>query len=339
MRYNEDREKSAEIMRQALPLMSKQTAGFHPVSYTIWYEYVADINAALRRDIDARLATGALLADADVDRLFEKHIAQREADFVDTIETSVQRVLQEVRESTVVLDTRAANYNQSLEHCQSSMATSVDESTLRKVVTQLLLETKYMQASAEELRLRLDASQQEIAGLREQLEQTRSLALRDSLTGLHNRRAFEQALRETIASEELVRSGFVLLLADIDNFKRINDTYGHVLGDKVICAVAQAITLNIKGGDLASRYGGEEFAILLRGTSVRDGANLAEKIRGAVAAGKIQRPGHTQALDRVTISMGVTQGVPGESFEALIARVDGALYASKQGGRDRISIS
>lgn len=84
MRYHENREQSAEILRQALPLMSKHTAGFHPVSYTVWYEYLAGINSPLRSALDARLGEGKPLADKDSARLFDKYIAARDADLADT---------------------------------------------------------------------------------------------------------------------------------------------------------------------------------------------------------------------------------------------------------------
>lgn len=339
MRYHENREQSAEILRQALPLMSKQTAGFHPVSYALWYEYLAGINSTLHSALDACLGEGKPLTDKDSARLFDTYIAARDADLADTVESSMQRVLQQVQGSTVILDTRAAAYSESLEHCAAHIGTTSDESALRNVVAGLLRETSCMRQSADDLRQQLDSSQQEMTSLRGQLEQAKGLALRDSLTGLHNRRAFEQTLKEAVASGSAFKVGCVLLLADIDHFKRINDTYGHVLGDKVIRAVAQAITLNTKGSDLAARYGGEEFAVFLPETSVHDGAMLADKIRAAVARCKIHYPSQAKVIDGVTISIGITQALPGESLEALVERADGALYKSKQNGRNQVTVA
>jgi diguanylate cyclase len=127
-----------------------------------------------------------------------------------------------------------------------------------------------------------------------------------------------------------------LLMVDIDNFKRVNDTYGHVFGDKVIRYVAQRISLSIKGRDVAARYGGEEFAILLPETTVQGALVLAEQIRASVARGKIHRGGATEQIAGVTVSIGVAESLPADSVEDLTRRADEALYRSKEAGRNRV---
>jgi diguanylate cyclase len=127
-----------------------------------------------------------------------------------------------------------------------------------------------------------------------------------------------------------------MLMGDIDHFKRINDTYGHMFGDQVIKGVAQIIHATVKGGDLAARFGGEEFAVFLPDTSLEDAVALAEKIRSSVGRMRIKRSGTQEFIDQITISLGAAGGRIGEGLEALIERADKSLYRAKQTGRNRV---
>lgn len=213
----------------------------------------------------------------------------------------------------------------------------IDAPTLAELINALVGETTQMRTSAQSLHEEMGASTAEVGRLREQLEKAQGEALVDPLTELHNRRAFEQAMVRVPGSAAEDRSPCSLLMADIDHFKRINDTYGHVFGDKVIRYVAQRISLSIKGRDVAARYGGEEFAMLLPETTVQGAMVLAEQIRMTVARGKIHRAGQAEPIGGVTISIGVAESVPGDTIEGLIQRADEALYKSKEGGRNQVT--
>jgi diguanylate cyclase len=157
------------------------------------------------------------------------------------------------------------------------------------------------------------------------------------LTGLLNRKGFSQALdSETVRVSE--SRNLSLLMIDIDHFKKVNDTYGHLLGDKVIRFVGMTVKDRIKGKDLAACYGGEELAVLLPETSLAGARSVAEEIRRAMATARIQRLDNGQAIGAITVSLGVAQYRPGETHEALIARADAALYRSKESGRNRVSV-
>jgi len=134
-------------------------------------------------------------------------------------------------------------------------------------------------------------------------------------------------------------AGAALVLADIDHFKTVNDTHGHLIGDKVIRAVAHVLSTNIKGRDIAVRIGGEEFALLLPETSLSGAASLAEKLRELVAQGRIRRNDGEEQVGHVTLSLGVAAAEDGDSLEALIERTDAALYAAKRGGRNRVTVA
>ncbi|MFN3883465.1 MAG: GGDEF domain-containing protein [Rhodocyclaceae bacterium] len=161
----------------------------------------------------------------------------------------------------------------------------------------------------------------------------------DGLTGLTNRRGFDAKLAACLdeASDEVI--GPSLLMIDIDHFKRINDSYGHLFGDKVIRSIATILRDNVKGRDVAARYGGEEFVVLLRDTPLAGAETLAEKIRRLVERSRIKRIGSDEVLSTLTVSLGIACRLPGESGEALIARADAALYRSKQNGRNRVTVA
>ena len=130
---------------------------------------------------------------------------------------------------------------------------------------------------------------------------------------------------------------FALVLLDIDHFKKVNDNYGHLLGDKVIRFVGSIMKNCVKGKDMVSRYGGEEFAILLPDTGHEGALVVAENIRASIEAGKLVRSDTRKPIGTITASLGVAQYQAGESNEEFIARADEALYYAKGNGRNQVT--
>lgn len=128
-----------------------------------------------------------------------------------------------------------------------------------------------------------------------------------------------------------------LIVADIDHFKRFNDTHGHLVGDKILRTVASTIKDSIKGRDLVARIGGEEFAILLPNTPAEGGAILAESIRQIFDKMDLKKKNSGEPISPLTVSFGVTDYKKGESSEAFFHRADQALYRSKAKGRNRVT--
>ena len=335
MRYADGREKSAEFLRLAIPLMTQQAAALHPISYAVWYEYVSGVNRSLRDAIDDLRTRECVLDEETTRSLFRSHVADYDEEAAHKVTQDVQQVLDDMADSAKAAGQQASLFGSSLESWQQDMVSRGDDLGLER----LLDDTRQMGTAIGLLKARLDESQDEVARLKVEVARAREDALSDQLTGLANRRGFDLALASCIAAKIPDTAGPSLLIADIDHFKRINDSYGHLFGDKVIRAVATVLKDNVKGRDIAARCGGEEFAILLPETSIDGARVVAEKIRATIAACRIKRLDDNSTINNVTVSLGVSCYQGGEAIGEFVARADSALYASKSGGRNRVTLA
>ncbi len=163
-----------------------------------------------------------------------------------------------------------------------------------------------------------------------------SAALKDPLTGLYNRRHFDERLATACAASQRHGEVFSLALADIDNFKLVNDTYGHAVGDVALRKVAEELHGGARREDEVFRYGGEEFALLMRNTSQNGAAEVAERMRRAVEQADIQTE---TAVLKITLSLGVSEFAPGDDMNSLFSRADKALYEAKRGTKNCVVIA
>ncbi|ONM44680.1 diguanylate cyclase [Halopseudomonas pachastrellae] len=163
------------------------------------------------------------------------------------------------------------------------------------------------------------------------------LALRDGLTGLLNRRYWESCLEREFARHQRYDNPVSLVIFDIDHFKRVNDTYGHQTGDEVIRETARITSQLVRETDFAGRYGGEEFVVLLPGTTLDGAAQFAERLRSTIERQQLDYQGSPLTF---TISLGVaTLADDMAGYQALLERADKALYQSKEGGRNQVTVS
>jgi diguanylate cyclase len=338
MRYRDSVERSAEHVRLALPLMARQEAAMHPISFSVWYEHVAGMNAALSAELDRALATGTALSEDATHALYRRHIAGLDEQSAQQVTAGFQRVLSEISASAAQAGSQASRFGNALEEWSEVLAARPGPGFGGETAG-MLADTHQMRSAITTLNDRLDKSQVEIERLQEEVIRARDDALSDGLTGLANRRRFDLALSTCLAEAAKQISGPSLLLADIDHFKQINDSYGHLFGDKVIRAIAQILKDNVKGKDLAARYGGEEFVILLPDTPLAGARVVAENIRSTIAGCRILRGGSNEFIDAISISIGVAHYCGGESPSDFVGRADGALYAAKAQGRNRVTVA
>lgn len=180
---------------------------------------------------------------------------------------------------------------------------------------------------------RVATMEQEAVGFRAHLEEQRQKALIDTLTGLPNRAAWNERLDQEIDQLQKSRSSLLLGILDLDHFKRINDGYGHLAGDKVLKIVATQLKKRLRAADFMARFGGEEFVVLLPHTQMADGLALLERLRQTVEECPFHFKGEPVTI---TVSMGITTFRPGERSDLVLKRADQALYRAKDLGRNRI---
>ena len=176
--------------------------------------------------------------------------------------------------------------------------------------------------------------------------QMERLSRTDHLTGLSNRRSLYGSIEALMAEAAQAADApgpaddppatpprtFSLALLDIDHFKSVNDSFGHATGDAVLCGVAEVLESFLRRRDLAGRWGGEEFVLVLPGVTLGTAVRIAERLRQGIGAARLL-PGRS-----VTASFGVTAWQPGDTLEALIGRADAAMYRAKHGGRNRVEV-
>jgi len=329
---------SADLLRRALPLMSKHAAGYAPHSYALWYEYVRGGNEALRDELDTLLKGGERLSRILTFELHQKHLADRSEDTVRKTGAGLLELMHSVRDSVQAATSDASQFDALLTAFGDELTDAEPGERLREQVDSMRGGVDRMGRSLSTLNDRLEASNREIQQLHAELKRARDEASIDPLTGCVNRRGFDVELLRL--SVEATRLGLPLsiVIFDIDHFKKINDSYGHPFGDQVIRAVGQALTALTQRKDVAARYGGEEFALLMPDTPARNAFDAAERIRNAIARGYIKRGATDSTIGNITISAGVAQFVPNEDPCAMVERADRALYASKQAGRNRVTI-
>jgi diguanylate cyclase len=383
-------ERSTELLRLALPWMSRQRAALHPVSYAVWFDYVAQTNPPLRAAIDEHLAREGTLDEFATHALFKRHVAEVDPETAQQVVDHMQRVLGGIGEAAGAARAHAVRYSASLAQLAGALARGdtargIDDSgvarngpaprQLADVVAEVIADTGTMRSQIGALQQRLADSRREIDRLRDEVRRAREESLRDSLTGLSNRRAFDQALAACLggaavppamplpaagmrgagAASEAVpassagqpspaaptppavpgASGPWLLMSDVDHFARINDAYGPAFAEQVLQAVAEAMRPLAPAGATLARLGGEAFALLVPELDAAGALALAQRVRAQIGSARIRRPQQGEA-ERVTLSVGLASGRVGEAPQALVDRAVAALQQARDGGRDRV---
>lgn len=336
MRYKESRDQTAELLRMIVPQMARHAAGFHPMNYAVWYEYYAGLNPSLNAALDEYLASRNTLSDADIVALYEKHIAPRDAETNAHVSAEIARLVEQVDGATTAAGREVQTYGEELGVYHRQLRDGMGPEQLDQVVQSLIIDTSRVRTNTEQFHEQLRKNAQEVEQLRAELAVAQGMACRDPLTGLLNRRGFDQQLQRDWPPAS---GGSCLMIIDIDQFKAINDAHGHMLGDKVIVAVARALHTCAGPRGPTARIGGEEFSALLLQTDGDAALGVAEQVRTAVERGRIRRTEGSESIGGVTVSIGIACALDGEQFESLMLRADRALYQSKSGGRNRITLA
>jgi diguanylate cyclase len=334
---SEEYQRSLAFAEIALGQIKALRLPAYPRNYEVWYAYATGYNPSLNQSINETLSRNGTLTAADIDQIYESYLSP--VRLTDRLDNVGNRIVDEIEQVMAMIDAAvgsATQYTESLASATHDLGSAKDRDGLRSIVESLVRATRDMEENNSKLENSLKASKQEINQLQVNLEAVRNESLTDPLTSLANRKYFDSALDKFMAQSRASGEPLALLLTDIDHFKAFNDSFGHLTGDQVLRLVAVAVKQNVKGQDIASRYGGEEFAIILPNTPQRAALTVAEHVRRAVMTKELMKRSTGEHLGRVTISVGVATLRSDDTAQALIERADNCLYAAKRCGRNRV---
>ncbi len=328
-----DYDYAESVARKAMQCMAERGVPATPDNFSVWFTYSMGVPSDLQHAIDV-LIDNRQSFDAAVNRdLFTTYVAKSDSSAASLASRQLHSVMEAAHEflATAIAD------NHSQMRAINEVAGQTQAGADPKVLVQQLMNELARAADrATKLEAGFSEKTRELDAIRESLTKSEERAKTDTLTGLPNRRAFDEfSRRAQIAAMEKGEPLSVLML-DIDFFKTFNDNYGHGVGDQVLRLIAQVLRDKVRDGDLPARYGGEELIAVLPAADLDAATVVAERVRRAIADCRITRRSTGEHLPTVTVSIGVAQFRLGEALTDLIERCDRALYLAKDTGRNRV---
>lgn len=334
--YTDAFQQASEHLRRTLPLINRYQTPVNPVNYAVWYEYVSGNNQALINAIDTRLSKGEEITAELTQYLYEKYVLLGMPERLEQTNNGLRLVVDNTIHHINRAEMAAGDFASGLNQSQTLLENCHDISDIKNVLAGILENTRKLSQSSNGLKQELAESTQEILKLRSELEAVKQEARIDGLTGLLNRGSFNKEL------SQLCRTGqvkFALLLFDIDDFKSVNDRFGHALGDKLLQFFATLLKKHCDDLHIAARFGGDEMAMLLLHSNTHEANTIAEAIRSSFAESRLKKKNSHESIGEVTVSIGAALFQAGDTPMSLLERSDGALYQAKSQGRNRVVIT
>jgi diguanylate cyclase len=331
-----DLDRTFVIAERAIDFMKDYKSPAYPRSYEVWYTYVSGNKPQMNDLMNKITQEKGVVTEFDIDKIYDNHLsAQR---FTAEAEETSLNVLKEIDAVVDMIEQAVGStttYGQSLEKLSSDLDGPVDRARIRSILESVAIATRDVTATNKALEARLHETRGEMESLRETLEAVRVESLTDVLTGVSNRKHFEEMLIKGLAEAAHDGRPMSLIVIDVDHFKRFNDTFGHITGDQVLRLVSQTMRDSVKIRATLARFGGEEFAVILPGCTRDDALKTAEKIRQSVANRELIKRSTGESLGKVTISLGIAKSTKEDTPMSLLERADYCMYVSKQSGRNR----
>ncbi len=310
-----------------------------PRNYELWLHYLNDWTPGLRDEMTRELRETGALDETATELLYERYFSN--AKFNNEVVQTGERLANELATALKTLnraDKQTRSFGDNLDKTVETLTSGDLQQTQIKELTLKLAEaTRQMAQQNRELTAQLQNSSGEIEVLRTHLQDVRNEALTDSLTGIANRKQFDETIKFRVREATKLNYPLSLAVCDIDFFKSFNDTYGHQTGDQVIRFVATTLERLALKDFLVARYGGEEFAIIMPRVSIDMALPILERMRAAIEAKQLMRKSTNESMGNVTVSFGASQMIEGDGPTSLFSRADDLLYQSKHNGRNRIT--
>jgi diguanylate cyclase len=340
LRYQQSKDQSAELLRLVMAKMSQHDAAFNPVTFTDWYEHVAGMNASLSQAIERLMQTTPRLGDAEMWQLYQSYVADVDPQAMHRIGTQLHQLMQGMADTAEHTGDQASEFELQLSGLAAALG-SDNQALMTQMLEQVIQGTVQMRQAARMLETEVKSGHHEINRLKNELTRVRDESLQDTLTQVLNRKGFDQKLQSMLVQPAKEGRSHGLIMLDLDHFKGVNDTHGHVMGDRVLQAMGEVLRACVptSSGNSVARYGGEEFAIVMPDTSPDACLKMAEIVRLHTKTMKVRDRRSQTVVLQITVSGGVAMMQDGDDAQTLVARADGALYQSKQAGRDRITVA
>ncbi|MGB5723670.1 MAG: GGDEF domain-containing protein [Parasphingorhabdus sp.] len=300
----------------------------------ITWEYLCGDNNELKAELDKAISASEINNESVID-LHEKHF---NVDIGAQIERIFLQAVEQIRNTTQLLSTGSKNAvrheNQLIEQAKNIRG---GKDSLENAIQKMLNLSRLMVESTRENQIQITHTNEKLAELQKDLEVARSEADHDKLTRLPNRRKFDRDFDIVFQRMQDEQRPFVLAFVDVDHFKRINDTFGHNCGDRVLRMIADQLFLLSNNRCNISRYGGEEFAVLFEDAEMDCAFERIEACRLELSKKSLVDIGSGEPIGRVTFSAGMAQCLPSDTKQTLLRKADGALYNAKSEGRNMVS--
>ncbi len=307
-----------------------------PLNYELWLHFMSDPEGELAKALHRILASGEALTEHVSEELASQYLPRlRLNDEIRDAGDQLSRQLDSITKAIEVAQKSNETFGRTLEGASRELGAPSEPDALKRLVEHLAFATTRVRRENGALERRLAHSTQEVRRLREHLEQVRRDAMTDALTLLANRKAFDEALERACTEADDTGAPLTVAVIDIDHFKKFNDTWGHQTGDQVIRYVASIIGRVGAAPRVASRYGGEEFALLFPFERREKVLQALEGVRVEICSRMLKRRSTNDDLGAVTVSTGLAERRAGESASSVMERADAALYVSKRTGRNR----
>ena len=325
------------LAKTAFALMNECEITPTPENFELFYNYASGSNSEVGKVIDTYISERRPFTHNVLDELRRRSLhSARALEAIDTASTNAMATLSAVLEKIEAAGRDAGDYGRTLSRASGELGADQSPEDLKKFLDTLIAATQAMEERAVVLESELQRSSAEVNALKTQLEDVRKESLTDGLTAVSNRKAFDQEIAAALEDARRTGKPVSLVMCDIDHFKKFNDTWGHQTGDQVLKLVAKCLSENVKGRDMVARFGGEEFVIVLRQTSLDGATLLAEQIRDYVQSKHLVKKSSGDVLGLLTVSMGVASSADFDSPASLIQRADVCLYRAKNTGRNRV---